>query len=65
MKEHFESNSKYTEYDIISLLEFLVDNIFVDFRENVFQEILGIPKGKISPPLLAQLFLYSYEAELI
>ena len=31
VKEHSDSKNKYTEEDIIKMLEFLVDNIFVVF----------------------------------
>ena len=47
------------------MLEFLVDNIFVVFAGKVFQQIIGIPMGTNCAPLLADLFLYSYEAEII
>ena len=41
MKEHSDSNSNYSEDDIINfkMLEFLVDNIFVDSAGKVFQPI--------------------------
>ena len=65
VKEHSDSKSKYTEEDIIKMLEFLVDNIFVVFARKVFQQIIGIPMGTNCAPLLADLFLYSYEAEFI
>ena len=65
VKEHSDSKSKYTEEDIIMMLEFLVDNIFVVFAGKVFQPIIGIPMGTNCAPLLADLFLYSYEAEFI
>ena len=57
--------NKYTEEDIIKMLEFLVDNIFVVFAGKVFQQIVGIPMGTNCAPLLADIFLYSYEAEFI
>ena len=41
--EHSDSKSKYTEEDIIKMLDFLVDKIFVVFAEKVFQQIIGIP----------------------
>ena len=44
------------------MLEFLVDNIFVVFGGKVFQQIVDIP---VCAPLLADIFLYSYEAEFI
>ena len=47
------------------MLEFLVDNIFVVFGGKVFQQIVGIPRGTNCAPLLADLLLYSYEAEFI
>ena len=65
MKEHSDAKNKYTEEDIIKMLEFLVDNIFVVFAGKVFQQIVGIPMGTNCAPLLADIFLYSYEAEFI
>ena len=47
------------------MLEFLIDNIFVVFGDQVFQQSVGIPMGTNCAPLLADLFLYSYEAEFI
>ena len=47
------------------MLEFLVDNIFVVFAGKVFQQIVGIPMGTNCAPPLADIFLYSYEAEFI
>ena len=55
----------YTEDDIINMLEFLVDNIFVVFGGKVFQQIVGIPMSTNCATLLADIFLYSYEAEFI
>ena len=49
----------------LNMLEFLVDNIFVVFGGKVFQQIVGIPMGTNCAPLLADIFLYSYEAEFI
>ena len=50
MKEHSDLKNKYTEEDIIKMLEFLVDNIFVVFAGKVFQQIIGIPEGhKLCP----------------
>ena len=65
VKEHSNSNKKYTEEDIIKMLEFLVDNICVVFEGKVFQQIIGIPMGTNCALLLADIFLYSYEAEFI
>ena len=48
-----------------SMLEFLIDNIFVSFRGILFQQVVGIPMGTNCAPLLADLFLYSYESEFL
>ena len=47
------------------MLEFLIDNIFVIFVGRVFQQTVGIPIGTNCAPLLADLFLYSYETDVI
>ena len=47
------------------MLEFLVDNIFVVFAGKVFQQTVGNSMGTNCAPLLANIFLYSYEADFI
>ena len=47
------------------MLEFLIDNIFVEFGGKIFQQIVGIPMGTNCAPLLADLFLHSYESEFL
>ena len=68
VKEHSDSKHKYKMYsedDIIKMLEFLVENIFVVFAGKVLQQIVGIPTGTNCAPLLADIIHYSYEAEYI
>ena len=65
VKEHSDSKNKCTEDDIVNMLEFLVDNIFVVFGGKVFKQIVGIPMGTNCASFLADIFLYSYEAEFI
>jgi hypothetical protein len=55
----------FSETDIINMLEFLIDNIFVIFGGRVFQQTVGIPMCTNCVPLLADLFLYSYETDFI
>ena len=45
------------------MIEFLVDNIYVRFGGQLFRQMIGIPMGTDCAPLLADLFLYSYESE--
>jgi hypothetical protein len=47
------------------MLGFLVDNIYVVFGDQVFQQSVGIHMGTNCAPLFADLFLYSYEAEFV
>jgi hypothetical protein len=47
------------------MFEFLIDNIFVFFGGRVFQQTVGIPMSTNCAPLLADLFLYSYETDFI
>lgn len=65
VKDHSDLEQKYTEDDIIKMLEFLIDNIFVVVGGQIFQQTVGIPMGTNCAPLLADIFLYSYEAEFI
>ena len=47
------------------MLEFLVDNMFVEFAEKVFQQTVGIPMGTNCANFLAHTFPCSYEADCI
>ena len=47
------------------MLEILIDNIFAMFDKRALQQTVGIPMGKNCSPLLADLFLYWYDADSI
>ena len=69
-KSYFTSDpingdNKYTANDICKMTEFLVDNIYVRFGGQLFRQMVGIPMGTNCAPLLADLFLYSYENEFL
>ena len=51
--------------DLCRAIDFLIDNIFVRFRVKVFRQVIGIPMGTNRAPLLADLFLHTYEYEFI
>ena len=55
----------YTADQICRMVEFLIDNIFVKFGGCLFRQVIGIPMGTTCAPLLADLFLYSYESEFL
>ena len=50
---------------MISVLEFLIDNIFVSIGGAIFQQVVGQPMGTNCAPLLADLFSYSYDSEFL
>ena len=56
MREDSDSKSKNSEDDIIEMLEFLIDNIFVIFRVRFSTYSRYSSRNKLHP---------SYEAELI
>ena len=56
VKNTSNATNKYTENDIIRMLDFLIDNIFVECGGVIFQQIIGIPMGTNCAPLLADLF---------
>ena len=64
-RDHSDAPQKYSDADVIKMLEYLIDNIFVEFGGRIFQQTIGIPMGTNCAPLLADLFLYSYEAEFV
>ena len=65
VKDHFDVHTKYSEVDVIKMLEFLIDKIYMQFSEQIFQQTVGIPMGTNCTPLLADLYLYGYEADFI
>jgi len=65
VKDHTNSKTKYTEDDIVNTINFLIDNIFVEFGGRIFQQTVGIPLGTNRAPLLIDSFLLSYEAEFV
>ena len=54
-------NGMHTADNICRMIEFLVDNIFVQFGGRLFRQMIAIPMGTNCAPLLADLFLYSSE----
>ena len=47
------------------MTEFLVDKICVRFDGQLFRQMIGIPMGTKCVPLLADLFLYSCENDVL
>ena len=51
--------------DIIRMVEFVIENIYVEFGGHVYQQTVGILIGTNCAPLVADVFLYSYEADFV
>ena len=45
VKNTSNEKNKYTEDDIVRMLDFLNDNIFVECGGVIFQQVIGIPMG--------------------
>ena len=52
VKNNSESSSKYTEEDVLKMLEFFINNIFVQCGGCIFQQTVGIPVGTNCAPYL-------------
>ncbi len=55
----------WTHYQFREAFEFLIDNIYTKFGDDVFKQMLGIPMGTDCAPVVADLFLYTYEFEFL
>ena len=47
--------------DVLSLLEYLLNNIYVKYRDNIFRQVIGVPMGADCALDLANLFLLAFE----
>ena len=65
VKSHSDSTKRFSETDIINMLECFIDNIFAMLGGRVFQQTVGIVAGTNYAPLLADLFPCSYESDFI
>ena len=55
----------YTANNICKMIEFLIDNIFVQFGGCLFRQVIEVRVGTNCASLLADIFLYSYENEFL
>jgi len=51
--------------DMQEILEFILDNIYVKFGRKIYKQVIGIPIGLDSGQDIANLLLYSYEADYV
>ena len=50
---------------VCEALTFLLDNIYIRFGSKLYRQIVGIPMGTNCAPLVADLFLFCYERDLM
>ena len=61
-------SSKYSYFscrELCRAIDFLINNIYVRFGNTVFRQVIGIPMGTNSAPLLADLFLHTFEYDFM
>ena len=57
---------KYVQKDeIMGMLEFLLNNIHIKYRDQIFRQIIGVPMGTDCAPDLANLFLFVFEYKYV
>ena len=56
-----ETTKAYDKDDLIEMINFLIDNVYVTCGDSLFRQVIGIPMGTDCASFLANLFLYSYE----
>ena len=60
-----EGNWQVTKKELLDMVFYLIDNIYVTCGDKVFRQIIGIPMGTDCAPFLANLFLYFYEFQFM
>ena len=51
--------------NVCDALTFLLDNIFIRFGTKLYRQVVGIPMGTKCGPLVADLFLFCYERDVM
>ena len=62
------TSARYTYFscrELCPAIHYLIDNIYVRFGSSVFRQVIGIPMGTNSAPLLADLFLHIFEYDFM
>jgi hypothetical protein len=65
VNNHSDSTKKFSETEIINMLEFFIENTFAMFSGRVFHQTVGIPMRTNCTPSLPDLFFYSYDVDFI
>ena len=53
------------ENDVLHLLTYLLDNLYIKYFNQIFKQLIGVPMGSDCGPDLANLFLFAYEYQYV
>ena len=62
---HMANTPNLTVNQLVEMFNFLIDNIYIQIGSAVYQQTIGIPMSTDCAPLVADLFLFSYEFEFM
>ena len=51
--------------NVCDALSYLLENIYIRFGNKLYRQVVGIPMGTNCAPLVADLFLFSYERDFM
>ena len=60
-----EDNTLWSCQNVCDALSYLLDNIYIRFSYKLYRQIVGIPMGTTSGPLVADLFLICFESNFM
>ena len=63
--DHFRGYHLLSFQNVCGTLLFFLDNIYIRFGTKLYRQIVGIPMGTNCAPIVADLFLFSYERDFM
>ena len=61
----YKNSNVWSCQKVCEALVYILDNIFIRFGTKLYGQIIGIPMGTNCAPLVANLFLFSYERDFM
>ena len=60
-----KSGINFSRQEFIKCINYLIDNCFIKYGNQIFQQIIGIPMGSNCASHLANIFLFIYESSFV
>ena len=60
-KKRRKSGVCFSEIELIEAVNLIIDNSYINFKDNIYKQIIGIPMGTNCAPHLANIYLHVYE----